>query len=134
MMSQALFYIDFERKDFFTLIGGINIVDMEINKESVETMDYVKDFRILIEGSGISSLDISTTGIIDPDVPKELFQKFYTAIRDGLKLKCRLVKSEGATIEGDFIIQNLSSTMPNQEAETFNLNFLSSGEFNYSFD
>ena len=132
-MKQALFYVSFDRNDFYTLIGGIKIIDLAINKEAIETEDYAVDFRIYIEESGVSKLDITTNGVFDPKLPAELYQKFYDAVRNGEALRCRLIKSKNITIEGNFLLINLDSTMPHEQQETFNLRFSSSGEFTYSF-
>ena len=124
MSKDLLIYIKFE-KEVWTLLGGIRTSGFTINREPVESPDFQKDFRILIPGSGVKSVDASGSGVFDGN--KEMFRRIQKIVEDGTEVKLRLRANE-IFLEGPFLIPEFSGDSNTNDAKSFNIRILSSGE------
>ena len=127
---EFLLYIDFrgdELRPFFTFVGGVKTTSFVSNKIPVETADFTKDYRFLVQGSGVQEVSITLSGILE-NYDKQ-FRALFKAHEDGRALKVRLTNGdEGITLRGSFIIENISGESSANVENSFTMSLLSSGE------
>ena len=126
MKTQFLLHIDFLRDGYYTLVGGIKTTSISIDKKPVETENFSKHWRVLLEKSGVTSVNINSSCVLDPDLPKKLFDKLTTATTEGNFLKVR-VSNDFKTIEGLFRIE-MSFADSYDQSTDFDLILTSSNE------
>ncbi len=127
-MEQGLFYISFEKNDFYTLVGGVKIFNVQMTKTPVETEDYNQDYAFVIEGSGVLQIKIAGNLLLDPELPKDQWTKLYNSLTSGSLLSLRVTKQNGHKIEGEFVCISINSSHENQQVETFDIEFMSHGK------
>ena len=129
-MNEFLFYVDFrgdELRPFYTFLGGVIANAFESTKTPVETADYTKDVRMLIAGSGVKSVNINISGIME-DYQKQ-FVLLAEAHDKGSELDVMLSNGDGGiTIKGKFIIETLSGSSDANVQNSYTLSLMSSGE------
>ena len=127
---EFLLYIQFIA-NYWTLVGGIKTVSARFNNELVGTEDFEKDYRIFIPGSGIRSLDIDGSGVLDFANGPDMIERLWNLHKNGSVFQARLVGS-GISVKGGFVLKDFSMDSQFQDANQFQYNLLSSGDFNVS--
>ena len=127
---EFLLYIQFVA-DLWTLVGGVKTISARFNNELVETQDFEKNYRILIPGSGVRSLDLDGSGVLDFEQGSDMIERMWDFHKNGSVLRARMVGS-GITIEGGFILKDFSLDSQFQDANQFQWNLISSGDFDIS--
>lgn len=133
-MQESLVYIDFNNDGYYTLVGGVKVWDLSIEKESVETFDCTDDNQLLIPGSGVKKASFSVDGVLDPALPEELHEKFIESLVNGTEITARFqpITSGTKRLQGKFICQKYDRRGENQQEETFRADYKSSGKLSVS--
>lgn len=127
-----LVYINFS-STVFTLFGGLNGTSVEFNRTLIESENFSQDWREILPKTGKKMLDVSGSGVVDPDVPKELFVRLLQATQDGTPLKIRMIReSDNLTIEGDFLISSYSLNDAVDTSLNFSITLNSTGQVTFS--
>ena len=131
--NQFLLYIDFNSNDTFTLVGGLKNVNINSEKTPIRTDDFASDFEIYLRTSGIEKMQISGNGIVEPKLPKALFDELVSFNREGEVKKVRL-ESGGliGNIEGSFFLSNISFSDSFDLSIEFAITLLSHGKVTYN--
>ena len=130
MRNEYLFYIDFRNNDdrpFYTFVGGMVTTSFVSNKLPVNSEDFTKDYRMVIEGSGVQEVSIALTGILENY--QEQFNLLFDAHNKGLALRMKLDGGMGGLVHyGRFVIENIVAESEVNMQNTCSINLINSGK------
>jgi len=107
-------------------VAGLRTRSFKANNTNVDitTADSAGRWRELLGGAGVQSLDIDAAGIAKNDAGAKIL--FGAATTSALQT-IRLV-TNGIQIDGTFLIDSYNAAGPYNEAQTFDVKLLSSGQ------
>jgi predicted secreted protein len=125
--------IDIKGREVLLTIAGQSILGLTdkgatVNNEMVDvTDDAANGWRLLAAVPGLKTVDIPFSGIFKN---LEMLRAIMTA---GSQIyDATLTYPDGSTITGDFGLENFSHTGSSNEAQTFDVNLVSSGEVTFT--
>lgn len=107
-------------------VAGLRTRSFKANNTNVDitTADSAGRWRELLGGAGVQSLDIDAAGIAKNDAgAKILFGAATTSTLQTIRLV-----TNGIQIDGTFLIDSYNAAGPYNEAQTFDVKLLSSGQ------
>ena len=124
---EFLFFIKFI--NVWTLVGGIRTINFQISNEPVQTEDFAVPYKILIEGSGVRSMEISGHGILDFSGGREMLQRLFDFYNNATLFQARLQSESLTRIEGGFLLTNFEINSQANMENQFTYELKSSGPF-----
>jgi TP901-1 family phage major tail protein len=127
--SGRQFVLQVQVSSTWTTVAGLTANSMTISNEPVDVSTKGSRFRILLEGAGTSSMELSANGVFDDD---QAFKNLRNAAQNNSHISCRMVFSSGDVIEGNFMAGNLQFSGDNGGAVNYQLTLQSAGSWTYT--